>query len=154
MSSEDIKLTGFSLREISDPNTRRTLESILSNIDVIKSSIYDLENPLAPVWKDLVLENGWVQSSTIDAVLPKYSKNKFNKVSVRGVISSGTTTNGTQIFNIPEGHRPSKIEVRQILEDTGSGDAHVHIAPDGDVTIYRVTSSAELSIAFDFYAER
>jgi len=153
MSSDDIKTMGRQLRQIEDPRTRALLERMLSNIDVIKASLNALENPPLPGWLDLVLENGWVQTSSEDAVLPKYFKNKFGHVFVRGVITSGTTTNGTQIFNLPAGYRPSKLEIKAILEDTGSGDAHVHVAPDGDVTIQRVTSSSEISISFDFYAE-
>jgi len=153
MSSDDIKTMGRQLRHIEDPRTRALLERIMDNIDVTKSSLNALENPEPPGWLDLVLENGWVQTASVDAVLPQFFKDKYGKVHVRGVITSGTTANGTQIFNLPAGYRPSKVEIKPVLEDTGSGDAHVHIAPDGDVIIQRVTSSSELSISFDFYAE-
>lgn len=153
MSSSDVKATSRMLRQISDPNTRRLFELTLLNIDILKDSVSALENPLDPGWINIELQNSWVQTATIEAVLPKYFKNKFNQVFIRGVISSGTTTNGTVIFKLPAGYRSSKIEVVTILEDTGSGDAHLHIHPSGNVTIERVTSSAAISIECSFYAE-
>ena len=153
MSSSDVKSMGRSLRHVTDPAARRIIETILQNIDVLKSSVETLENPSDPNWLDLELQNNWVQTSSLDAVLPKYFKNKFNQVFIRGVVSSGTTANGTIIFKLPVGYRSSKVEVIGILEDTGSGDAHFHIHPDGNVTIERVTGSSELSINCSFFAE-
>ena len=153
MSNSDIKTMGRALRQITDPNTRRLLETMMNNIDTLNNHIVSLENPEQPGWIDLELQNGWVQTSSLDAVLPKYFKNKFNQVFVRGVVSSGITANGTVIFKLPAGYRASKVEIVTILEDTGSGDAHFHIHPDGNVTIERVTGSSELSINCSFYAE-
>ena len=140
-------------RQIQDPTSRRLFEGILSNIDTIKDSLDTLENPDSPGWLDIELQNNWVQSAALDAVRPKYFKDKFGQVFIRGVIASGTTANGTVIFALPVGYRPLKIEVIGIQEDTGSGDAHIYIYPSGDVTIERVTASAELSIECSFYAE-
>ena len=153
MSSDDIKSMGRQLRQIEDPKTRALFGRILDNIDATKSSLFALENPEAPGWLDLELQNGWVQTPTIDAVHPKFFKNIYGEVHIRGVISSGTTANGTVIANLPMGFRPLKIETLTILEDTGSGDAHIHITPAGNLEIYRVTASAKVSINCDFYAE-
>ena len=52
MSSDDIKTMGRQLRHIDDPRTRDLFERILVNQDVIKRSIFALENPALPDWID------------------------------------------------------------------------------------------------------
>jgi len=154
MSSSDVKSMGRSLRHIQDPAARRIIETMLSNIDILKESIEALENPGRPEWLDMELQNGWVQSSSLDAVLPQYYKDSHGRVNIRGIIDSGTVTDGTLIARLPAGYRSSKIEIVMLMEDSGSGDAHLHLCPCGSMRIYNVTNNSEISLNGDFFAER
>ena len=152
MSSLDVKTMGRMLRGVQDPATKRILQTIIENIDILKSSVGALESPDSLTWFNLKLENSWVQTSTIEARLPTFSKDIFGWVHIRGVISSGTTTDGTTIATIPHlEYRPEVVEIITMVEDAGSGNAHLHINPDGTLDIYGVTGSAEISINGCFY---
>jgi len=133
MSSADIKSMGRMLRQIKDPATRRLFETTLSNIDIIKSSLGIVENPVLPGWRDVELLNAWVQFG--DAHFsPQYTKTDDGLVLIRGRIKSGTATSGTALFTLPESYRSEKIAGFAV--DTSPG-AHgsVEVRPDGNVAI-------------------
>ena len=153
MSSSDVKATSRMLRQISDPHTRRLFELTLLNIDILKDSLLALEKPGQPGWLDFELQNAWAQSSTIDAVLPKYHKSVHHIVYVRGVISGGTAADGTVIATLPAGFRPLRSEEWPITQTAGSSHARIICLPNGDLTIYGMSSGAEMSIAGSFFAE-
>jgi len=139
MSSEDIKSIGRQLRQIEDPRTQALLRTILENIDEAKRSINRLENPIGLSWRDLVLQNGWVKHSDILFAPPQFTKTKENIVLLRGLISSGTITTGTVLFNVPEGYRPEYTVLCDLQTSTGIG--RIDIDPSGNGIVATVSSA-------------
>jgi hypothetical protein len=56
-------------------------------------------------WKDLTLENSWVNYGSGFATA-QYYQDIFGRVWVKGVIKNGTTTAGTTIATLPAGFLP------------------------------------------------
>ena len=142
MSASDVKSAGRMLRHIDDPNTRRLFELILSNVDTLKNSISELEEPESYDWFDVELKNNWVQYG-ISHNPPQYSITHDGIVRLRGLIKNGTTTPGTVLFTLPKTFRSEFI----VLIDTISNNliGKVDIEPSGDVVI-RVGSNTWLSL--------
>lgn len=132
MSSSDVKATTRMLRQISDPNTRRLLELVLLNIDILKDSLEAVENPLPFEWIDAVLENGWVQFGD-NYNTPQFTKLSNGVIMLRGTISSGTAVSGTVMFSLPVGFRPDRICRHSSIAN--GVHALVDILPNGDVVI-------------------
>lgn len=142
MSASDVKSMGRMLRAISDPSTRRLFESILSNINTLKKSVLELEEPESYEWFDVELQNNWVQFDSGYAS-PQYSITHDGIIRLRGLIKSGTTTPGTVLFTLPKTFRPEFI----VLIDTISNNliGRVDVEPSGDVVI-RAGSNTWLSL--------
>lgn len=133
MSSADIKSMGRMLRQIEDPATKRLFERVLSNIDVVKSSLANVEDPFLSGWRDVELLNAWVQFG--DAHFsPQYTRTDDGLVLIRGRIKSGTATSGTALFTLPESYRPEKIAGFAVDASPGAHGS-VNVQPDGNVVI-------------------
>jgi len=66
-------------------------------------------------------------------------------VELRGLIKSGTTTNGTTIFTLPVGLRPSATHL--VPARANSGDVgYFDIQTDGRVRITNIASTSWLTI--------
>lgn len=148
-----VKSIGRNLRQVTDPVTRRLIEGILNNIDILSNNVADIQAVELPAWKDITLKNGWVEIATLDAVTPQFFKSSEHIVFVRGIISSGTMTSGTVIATLPEGYRPLKIEAWPVVEAGGGGNARIRAYPNGDLQIHDVTANTDISIAGYFFAE-
>jgi hypothetical protein len=82
----------------------------------------------------------------------QYGKTSDGVVMLKGLIKGGTMTNGTRVFNLPQGFRPA---TRQLLSGV-SYDAHarIDVAPNGDVFIMDGGNTNWVSFdAVSFYAE-
>lgn len=128
----DIKTIGRNLRQITDPSTRRFLERIVENIDILGEGLVDLEDPDPLQWSDVVLLNNWVRFSSQFAP-PQYTQTIDGFVLLRGVISTGTATAGTILFTLPAGFRPEYHVMLSTVSDTGS--SRVDVETTGNVVI-------------------
>lgn len=138
MSSEDIKSIGRQLRQIEDPNTRRMFERILESIDTTKISLAALEEPELEGWKDLILLNSWVEFDT-SRTPPQYMKTSDGIVHLRGTIKNGTTTSGTNLFNVPAGYRPDFRHSFSL--DSNLLHGRIDVYPDGNVKVVTVSAT-------------
>jgi hypothetical protein len=136
-------------KSIESPALRKLLETVRHDLNILNDRVTLLEIPENSVWKDVVLQNGWVQYGT------PYSNPGFHKegnhVHLRGVIKSGTTTAGTVLFTLPSDHRPDDSLLFDVVSN--NAQARIDIQPDGDLVIQQ-GNAAYLSldgIWFDSY---
>jgi competence protein ComGC len=85
-------------------------------------------------WTNLTLQNGWVSYGGGYAT-PQYAKGSDNIVRLKGLIKSGTTTNGTVVATLPAGFRPKD---RTLLGTICNPNIYcrVDILPSGSVAVY------------------
>jgi hypothetical protein len=103
-------------------------------------------------WTNLTLQNGWVWYTGIYST-PQYTKAPDGLVSLKGLIKSGTTTNGTVLASLPAGYRPAR---RHILTSVSNGAwARIDITATGAVNIQYGGSSVWISLdGLHFYADQ
>lgn len=65
-------------------------------------------------WTSLTLLNSWVNHTPATYSTAQYTKTSDGMVTIKGLIKSGTVTNGTIIATLPAGFRPTKT----VLTDT------------------------------------
>ena len=68
-----------------------------------------------PNWTTASLQNGWKHSTGYGYV--QYCKNNDGVVYIRGFCRSGSTTEGSTVFTLPEGLRPSQAMYKHILNN-------------------------------------
>lgn len=103
-------------------------------------------------WSNLTLTGGWVNYGAGFSTA-QYTKSSDNIVTVKGMIKSGTITNGTVVGTLPAGYRPAK----KLLLSGVSYDNHVRIdvGPDGAITLQGNANSNWVSLDnITFYAEQ
>lgn len=102
----------------------------------------------AVTWTAPTLLNSWVNFGS------GYSNAGYRKdpstgiVYIRGLIKDGTATNGTVLFNLPSGYRPTGAVMFPQTFSNGSAEAacRIVIAATGDITIGPGVSNTFLSI--------
>jgi hypothetical protein len=95
-----------------------------------------------PEWITPTLLNGWVYYGA-PYNTPGYYKDQFGRVWIKGLIKSGTTTNGTAVFQLPVDYRPpSQYLLTSATNDATFASKHCRIDVDtsGNVLIYDVSS--------------
>lgn len=97
-----------------------------------------------PYWINLTLQNGWT-------VVPKTKlEQNGSTVRVEGTITAGTTADGTAIFTLPVGYRPTaSVSIPVVTLNGGgtpTGTATVTIASTGVATIVGVGAAAFLRL--------
>lgn len=83
-------------------------------------------------WTNLALQNGWVTYSTTFNS-PQYTKSSDDIVTVKGLIKSGTATNGTVIANLPAGYRPKEKLIFSSVAN--SHHARIDVSSNGNITV-------------------
>lgn len=83
-------------------------------------------------WTAATLLNSWVNEGSGSYFDAGYRKIDTT-VRLRGAIKNGTATNGTVLFTLPAGFRPSKIQNFHVINPTGA--AYVQIWSTGDVIV-------------------
>jgi hypothetical protein len=119
--------TGFASYDIkpTDVVTRSAITTYISTNAIYYPTSY-------AGWTNLTLQNGWVvYSSTFNS--PQYTKGSDGLVTVKGLIKSGTATNGTVIANLPAGYRPSKKLIFSSVAN--SHHARIDVASNGNITV-------------------
>lgn len=81
-----------------DPVVFSKMNDTLEEIEARDNELQQQINVLKGQWAGITLLNGW--SSAWEGVEPVYSLNG-NILTVKGMITGGTTTNGTPIFKLP-----------------------------------------------------
>jgi hypothetical protein len=94
-------------------------------------------------WNTPTLLNGWVAfgGSTETA---SYYKDEFGVVHIRGMIKGGTGTDGTTIFNLPIGYRPSNNKYITIANNNAF--AVLSIKTTGNVDTNMTVSNVWISL--------
>jgi competence protein ComGC len=102
-------------------------------------------------WTNLALQNAWVAYAGGFAT-PQYAKGADNIVRLKGLIKSGTTTNGTVVTNLPAGFRPKD---RTLLSAVCNPNVvcRVDVLPNGNVELYLSDSGWTSLDSVTFYAE-
>lgn len=140
------------IRSIQDPTFQRFAQIIADNLDTLEERITTLEGTETPDWRDFVMQNGWVSYATTDEK-PHYWKDRSGWVHIKGVISTGTTTNGTVITTLPSGFRPMYIWPIN-LSNNGLSGALLEVNPNGDIVCQGLGGSTRLVINGNLYAQR
>lgn len=98
-------------------------------------------------------QNSWVNFGAPYSTA-QYKLDALGCVSIRGTIKSGTTTDGTILFNLPSGYRPPADVAYAVSAGGGSaGFAQVVVTSGGDVKIYSTPGSSFVHIIGRFSVE-
>ena len=102
-------------------------------------------------WSNITLQNSWVVYPGFTT--PQYIKMNDGVVHLKGLIRSGTLTNGTNLTVLPVGFRP--LERKIFAVPAANTHCRVDVVPDGTVVILGCTSNAWLSLdSVNFIAEQ
>jgi Tfp pilus assembly protein PilV len=102
-------------------------------------------------WTDLTLQNGWVAHAAGYAS-PQYTKSSDGIVTVKGLIKSGSTANGSIIANLPPGYRPAASQIFSSVANDAYG--RIDVAANGDI-LFRVGHVNSTSLdAISFIADQ
>jgi prepilin-type N-terminal cleavage/methylation domain-containing protein len=103
-------------------------------------------------WTTMSLQNGWVVFNSTSNATPQYTKAADGIVTLKGLIKSGTTTNGVVLTNLPFGYRPSAtITLASICDEL---PCRIDIQADGDVLGRSVSASWTSLSGLNFVAEQ
>ena len=94
------------------------------------------------IWYDPTLENNWVAYNAANNS-PQYLIDDNGFVHLRGIVKDGDG-GGYDIFSLPQGFRPAKIEV--LAGVSSSGFAGIVVDADGDVRAYTGGSTTWTSL--------
>ena len=106
------------------------------------------------VVKTASLQNSWVEFGATSTTA-QYMKSIDGIVHIWGSIKGGTTANGTLLFTLPVGFRPTEI-IRTVGLDDNAGAAtacELSIESDGKVTINFVAGNTMLNLNATFPAD-
>lgn len=89
-------------------------------------------------WHTLTLSNGWVAG----AITPQYRMMPDGTVLLRGLMTGGTTADGTIIATVPVGYRPTSRS-RFITAESGTGNdwRHVSVDTNGNITVFHCAAA-------------
>jgi hypothetical protein len=123
------------------------------DIDGVTALEIDANGIVQEPWQNVTLQNGWVNYGTGYAA-PQFYKDKEGVIHVKGLIQNGTTAQGTVLFNLPAGYRPSERRIVQTLTG-GTGTPYgvasrIDILPNGDVIIQHSNIVTWINLEFSF----
>lgn len=90
-------------------------------------------------WISPVLINSWVDFGA-GFQTARYRKNLIDEVFLEGVISTGTATPGTVLFNLGVGYRPNAT--LRFTTQSGGALAIIDIESNGNVSIFAGTNTS------------
>ena len=103
-------------------------------------------------WSNLSLQNSWTAYGSVFST-PQYTKGSDNLVTLKGLLSPGSTSTGTTVTTLPVNFRPKE----RILFTTAGSAAHTRldILPTGEVRIQSSPGGSWLSLdGVTFLAEQ
>ena len=106
-------------------------------------------------WSNLTLQNGWATYGGIYST-PQYTKVSDGVVHLKGLIRSGTNTDGTVIATLPAGFRPSTRLLSTVASAAGnSSHTRLDVLPNGQLIIQASDGNGWLSLdGISFVAEQ
>lgn len=106
-----------------------------------------LDARLTPeAWTNATLLNSWVAFGTPFDDLAGFYKDPLGRVHLRGVIKSGAIVNGTVLFTLPAGYRPTGQKVFGVSHHAGTS-ARLDVTTTGNVQLGQAASgNAYLSL--------
>ena len=140
--------------QIADRTRGNVLDSFLRVDDLVESgairvdALGRIQLP-SPAWTPAIFANSWVNTDITTYSPAGYYKDAFNRVHLRGLISSGTV--GSEAFILPVGFRP---ELRCVFASMSNGAiGRVDVYSDGRVIPVTPSNNAYVSIeGFSFVA--
>lgn len=144
-------VTDFPTKPASESAFRDSMQDLLDQIrDYINTSVPVKAQPayIAPT-----LQNGW--TNRVGGNAPAgYYKDDFGIVRIHGDISGGTATNGTLLFTLPAGYRPTATERQSVVTYNGSTFivGSIYVTSGGAVTI-EAGSNSILTLSMTFRGE-
>ena len=101
-------------------------------------------------WQTLTPQNSW---GNLAGYATLACRKVGSLVTVRGVLSGGTITDGTLICTLPAGYRPPATLVIGAASNSTDPTARFGIATNGQITIQKITSASFLSMSMSFYVD-
>lgn len=98
------------------------------------------------------LSNGWIYTTVANRPSPQYTKSSDGIVTLKGYITSGTTTSGTVIATLPAGYRPK--ERICLASVANNAHARIDIKANGDIVVMLASSTWTSLDGFSFVAEQ
>ena len=91
---------------------------------------------VSPTLQTATLQNGWVDQGSPYATVGYY-RTVEGMINLQGVIKSGTITDGTILFTLPEGFRPTTSKIVRAMANNGTtiNIVYINISTDGKVAI-------------------
>lgn len=119
-------------------------------IDSKQSIIYN-----SSAWVTAIDDTGWASPTLLNSwsnlgsgyVAARY-KRRAGVVHVQGTITGGTATDGTVLFNLPAGFRPSAAMQLAVAAGSVSGVGRVEVQANGNVVAKTVTAPVSLQMSF------
>lgn len=108
--------------------------------------VYHAGNVDGSLWVTPTLLNGW----SSDPADPVRCRVVMGMLQVKGRIQFGTNANGTIIFVLPVGFRPSSLTTAPLFSGASGSDhgANIAIYPGGNVEIYNVNNAHKSYVSF------
>jgi hypothetical protein len=104
-----------------------------------------LKSAYAPAWIAPTLLASWINHGAPNEVAG-YRKLPNGEVQCRGLIKNGTASDGTTLFTLPVGYRPSADRQFGTIQGGNNVARVVVLAASGNVQIFGVTNNAYLSL--------
>lgn len=113
-----------------------------SKITNLTTDIASKASKTLTAWTALTLENSWVNLGGTYATAGYY-KDDMSIVRLKGVLKSGTVADGTTIFTLPAGFRPSEDLMFSTISSSATAiqPTRVDIMIDGRVIIYNAANN-------------
>lgn len=89
-------------------------------------------------------QNSWANEGTAGNETAAFKKTPQGSLLLKGYIDSGTITDGTVVFTLPAGYRPTNnVRVSGVyVQGSAENSYHLVIQTDGDVTIEGVSGAS------------
>ncbi len=128
--------------------------NLLNPYDLVNASgklVLELWRTPSTIGSGTVLQNGWVDYGSGYTPL-SFRRDRQGRVHLRGVIKSGTFTNGVVLFTLPLGYRPVyKVQlVAASWNNTALVPCLIDINTNGVVTILQANGNTSISIYGSF----
>lgn len=91
-------------------------------------------------------QNSWANEGTAGNETAAFKLDGLGNLHLKGYIDSGTITDGTAIFTLPVGYRPTSI-IRiagMYVQGSAENAYQIEIQTDGDVAIYGVSGAGPI----------
>ena len=154
MSKISLQHPGLSIRRDAFSNDREFREiqnlarDVRKGLQILADAVnllYDLDS-----WHEIgtsgepVFQNSWTNYGSPYTVAAFY-KDPYNVVRLKGFITGGTSTDGTVVFTLPEGYRPSE-RIVLTTENSGWNPMSIDVYQNGEVKIYNVTNNSWITL--------